>query len=184
MVDAETLRRARQRVVPGEYHVDAATMERLRAEIPEGEYHVDRATLHRARLRVVTGEYLVSLAAREFVRLLPAPIIDDFGNLVRAREVYLDPDNRPYTLEYFATSDGRQCVSYCLENPWDLENVNAGESYEQSHIDTDGFLCIGPDSLKSVFSSPFGIEFVVLRSRFWAVGFSWMKENGSFPEVS
>lgn len=86
-------------------------------------------------------------------------------------------DARCYVLEYFASPDGGSAIAYCREAPWYIE----GDLLE-GHIGDDGQLCLGSETVTDVWSSPYDLEFVVLRSRYWCTAFSVYKETGHFPQ--
>ena len=98
-------------------------------------------------------------------------------------EDWSDPDGRMYRLEYLSTTDGHHALAYCRSNPWDRTSPNAGTDYVESHVSPDGLLCLGPNHGKSLQSSPYDIETVILRARFWCTGFSVMQETGEFPQL-
>ena len=91
-----------------------------------------------------------------------------------------DPDGRMYRMEYRSTPDGKQAIAYCLYNPWG--NKNGDESYSGGHVAEDGFICLGPNhDDKNLKNSPYDLEYVIRRSRYWCTGFSVLKESGVFP---
>ena len=90
-----------------------------------------------------------------------------------------DPDGRIYRLEYQSTADGRHAIAFCRFNPWGT--LNGGEAYEVGHVDANGFLCVGKQSVKTVRASPYDLRYVIQRSRFWCTAFSVLKETGEFP---
>jgi hypothetical protein len=92
-----------------------------------------------------------------------------------------DPDERMYRLEYQSTPDGRHAVAFCRFNPWGA--LNGDEDYQTGHVDPDGFICVGDQSVKSVAESPYDLRFVVQRARYWCTAFSVLKETGEFPKV-
>ena len=94
-------------------------------------------------------------------------------------EDYTDPDGRIYRIEYQSTADGQHAVAFCRHNPWG--NINGDTVYEESHIDRDGFVCVGTKSIRSVGDSPYSLEYVVARARYWCTAFSVLKETGAFP---
>ncbi len=116
------------------------------------------------------------LAFRRFNR---RALIGREGDLVVAIEDVLDPDGRMYRIEYRSTADGRHAAAWCLFNPWG--GRNGGARYSSGHVADDGFLCLGNDSTRRVDASPYNLDFVVKRSRFWTTAFSFYKETGEFP---
>lgn len=94
-------------------------------------------------------------------------------------EDFADTDGRIYRIEYQSTPDGEHAVAFCRFNPWG--GVSGGEEYEEGHVDSDGFICVGKESIKSVARSPHSLEFVIARARYWCTGFSALKESGQFP---
>lgn len=90
-----------------------------------------------------------------------------------------DPDGRIYRLEYQSTPDGLHAVAFCRYNPWGTPN--GGEEYMVGHVDTNGFICVGLQSVKNVRASPYDLRFVIQRGRFWCTAFSVLKETGHFP---
>lgn len=53
----DRLRRVRQGVPPGNYHVDRDALRAAKQDVPQGEYHVDREALREARAGVPDGSY-------------------------------------------------------------------------------------------------------------------------------
>lgn len=96
-------------------------------------------------------------------------------------EDFADPDERMYRIEYQSTSDGQHAVALCRFNPWGA--LNGDEDYQTGHVDSEGFICVGDQSVKSVTESPYDLRFVVQRARFWCTAFSVLKETGAFPKV-
>jgi hypothetical protein len=91
-----------------------------------------------------------------------------------------DADGRIYRLEYQSTPDGAHAIAFCRFNPWGA--LNGGEEYLIGHVDSNGFLCLGKQSVKAVSKSPYDISYVIQRSRFWCTAFSVLKETGRFPQ--
>lgn len=113
---------------------------------------------------------------------------DDVGNMV-ASEDHTDPDGRLYRLSYTATADGRRALAYCTYNPWGSgqHDLNAGMQYHVGHVwggsgSDRGFICVGDNATKILAESPYDLEFVIKRARYWTVGFSVLKETGAFPQ--
>lgn len=94
-------------------------------------------------------------------------------------EDHADPDGRIYRIEYQSTADGEHAVAICRYNPWG--SVNGATEYTVSHVDTDGFICVGTQSIRSVPDSPYSLQYVVTRARYWCTAFSVLKETGIFP---
>ena len=94
-------------------------------------------------------------------------------------EDVFDPDDRIYRLEYQSSDDGTHAVAWCRYNPWG--SLNGGEEYEIGHIDSDGFICVGSGSVKSVPASPHNLSYIIERARYWCTAFSVLKETGTFP---
>lgn len=106
--------------------------------------------------------------------------LDDDG-LVSGIEDITDPDQRLYRVEYRATPDGRHAIAFCRHNPWG--RPNGGESYESGHVAANGFLCLGTEhENQEVESSPYPLDWVIGRVRYWCTGFSVLKETGEFPQ--
>ncbi len=104
------------------------------------------------------------------------------GHVV-AIEDHNDPDGRMYRLEYRSTQDGRHAVGYCLSNPWNRRERNDGVGFSTGHVASDGFLCLGSRATRDVASSPFDLDYVIRRSRYWCTAFSVYKETDEFPNM-
>jgi len=113
----------------------------------------------------------------------PNAVIGEENNAVCMIEDWSDPDGRMYRMEYQSTPDGRHALAYCLSNPWDRQRPNAGMGYAESHVASDGLLCMGTRHVKELKSSPYDIETVISRARYWCTGFSVLKETGEFPQL-
>lgn len=111
----------------------------------------------------------------------PRALIGKENDILVMIEDIADPDGRIFRMEYQSTADGQHAIAYCRFNPWGA--VNGGEEYETSHIDINGFVCVGKQSVKQVNMSPYNIEYVIQRGRFWCTAFSVFKETGQFPVV-
>jgi len=168
----------------GEYRVDRDALRKARAKVPKGEYHVDRDALRKARAKVPKGEYH-SKHAKEIFFLHNVKEIKNARRqgYIIANEKFIDPDGREYELHYNTNCDGTNANAYCISNPWDSTNRSAGTDYFSSHIDNDGFLCLAENSCRATEESPYGLEYAILRARFWAVGFSSFMETGTFPNA-
>ena len=113
-------------------------------------------------------------------RLNPKALVAEEKGYVIGIEDVRDPDGRWYRVEYRSTEDGTRATAHCLWNPWG--DRNGGESYWTGHVHSNGFLCLGTKHTdQTVEKSPYSIEFVVKRSRYWCTAFSYLKEHGAFP---
>lgn len=83
-----------------------------------------------------------------------------------------DPDGRWYRVEYRCQTDGTRANAWLLHNPWGSNPF----SYEDSHLGSDGFVCVARGADHN--NSPFNLEYVVKRTRFWCTGYSFMREHG------
>jgi hypothetical protein len=90
-------------------------------------------------------------------------------------------DKRLYRMEYRSTLDDRHAIALCLSNPWNRSDRTAGTSVHHSHVFADGLLCLSSHHAREPASSPFDLENVVARARYWCTAFSVLKETGSFP---
>ena len=108
---------------------------------------------------------------------------NEAGHVCLIEDVIDDPgDGRVYRIEIESTPDGRHAIAFCRFNPWG--DINGGEEYQTGHVDSNGFLCLGPDHRgKDVESSPYELGFVIKRARYWCTGFSVLKETGEFPNL-
>jgi len=98
-------------------------------------------------------------------------------------EDWADPDGRIYRMEYRSTPDGQHAVGFCRYTPWGA-TPNAGEAYVKGHVAEDGFLCLGGAHPGHDYgNSPYALDFVIPRARFWCTAFSVLKESGEFPGV-
>ena len=123
-------------------------------------------------------------AARIMRGLNPNTLVALENGIVIMIEDHNDPDGRMYRLEYRSTQDGRHAAGFCLNNPWNPEGrPNDGISYSSGHVAEDGFLCLGGNSTRSIEASPYDLQHVILRSRYWCTGFSVLKETGVFPNL-
>lgn len=106
---------------------------------------------------------------------------EDDGSIAMIEDVS-DPDDRMYRMEFRATPDGRRAIAYCRYNPWG--SVNGGEEYADGHVADDGFICMGTQHTgRGLNDSPYSIEYVIERARYWCTGFSYLKEHGEFPQM-
>ena len=92
-----------------------------------------------------------------------------------------DQKGRPFRMGVVSTPNGNHALAYCIDNPHSPK-PNAGVSYEKGHVRDDGLLCVGENHSTKVDTSPYNIEFCILRARYWAIGFSVLKETGRFPQ--
>ncbi len=125
----------------------------------------------------------MSPAELHYRKMNPAARITVEPGVITMTEEVNDSDGRRYRLKVYSTPDGRHAVAFCLSNPWDPRRPNAGRSYWNGHVDSDGFICLGNDSERSLPASPFTVKFAVLRARYWCIGFSAFMETGVFPEL-
>lgn len=107
--------------------------------------------------------------------------VDEDESIVMIEDVK-DPDGRFYRLEHRSTPDGERAISRCLYNPWG--EVNGGEEYDIAHVASDGFLCLGDDHEgRELEGSPYDIDYVIRRARYWCTAFSVLKETREFPQM-
>jgi hypothetical protein len=92
-------------------------------------------------------------------------------------------DGRMFRLEYHSTLDGSRAVAFCRSNPWNRQDVQAGQGVVQCHVFDDGLLCLGHDHARTARQSPRNLRDTVLRARFWCTGFSVLMETGEFPNL-
>lgn len=130
------------------------------------------------------GDHGQVTAARTIASLNPNALIAFEEGKVVVIEDHTDPDGRMFRLEYRSTTDGQHAIAFCLHNPWDTTGRrNAGEAYSVGHVAEDGFLCLGTHSTRSLHCSPYDLQRVILRSRYWCTGFSVLKETGEYPNL-
>lgn len=89
-------------------------------------------------------------------------------------EDHTDPDGRLFRIEYQSTSDGRHANAWVRHNPWgpvtDMHTINGG------------MICIGAGSHDSnPTRSPYDLETVITKARFWCIAISVYHETGEFP---
>lgn len=131
------------------------------------------------------GPMTMNTAARTMYRFRGAGtvvIAGDRDGAVCMIEDVTDPDGRVYRMEYKSTPDGRHALAWCRSNPWDRQRPNAGVGYAAGHVNSEGMLCLGNDHRTSYASSPYSIENVIQRARYWCTAFSVLKETGRFPQ--
>lgn len=104
-------------------------------------------------------------------------LIGPDGDMVCGIEDHADSDGRMYRMEYISTPDGRRAVAYCRSNPWNRSSPNAGEEYVAAHVSSNGHICAGSESTTSVSDSPYDLDFIIRRARYWCVAFSAFKET-------
>jgi len=113
------------------------------------------------------------MRALEIMRRLNPNAIDamENGSHIFVEDV-CDSDGRWYRIEYRCAADGSNATSWLLYNPWGYNPFG----YQESHLRTDGFICVGSGAHTE--RSPYGLDFVVKRSRFWCNGYSFLREHG------
>jgi hypothetical protein len=106
-------------------------------------------------------------------------LVSTDGDLVYAIEDCSDSDGRMYRLEYIATADATKAAVYCRYNPWaSSSDLSACEEYTIAHIRKDGYVCVGTGIHEdSVYKSPFSLEYVIKRARYWCTAYSYFKET-------
>ena len=115
-------------------------------------------------------------------RFNPNALVGSEGDIDVMIEDFSDPDGRIYRMEYQCTPDGRHAVAFCRYNPWG--GVNGDESAVVGHVWPDGSLCMGSRHMGHgpVSDSPYPLDKVVQRGRYWCTAFSVLKETGRFPQ--
>ena len=83
-----------------------------------------------------------------------------------------DPDGRWYRIEYRCAGNGSNANAYVRYNPWGSNPF----SYNESHLSPEGLICVGAGVHST--NSPYNLEYVVKRARFWCAGYSFLRENG------
>lgn len=101
------------------------------------------------------------------------------GIVVAIEDVQDSPeDGRLYRMEYQSTYDGSRAIAICRYSPW-----GRFQPYDLAgHVNVDGVLCLGDGATLSVHGSPFTVNIVVPRARYWVTAFSYFKETGTFPQ--
>lgn len=91
------------------------------------------------------------------------------------RDIFIEDvevQGRWFRLEYRCLPSSASASAWLLSNPWGANTF----PYEQSHLRSDGMICIGahydPDD------SPYDLDYAIRRARFWAVGYSYLREHG------
>lgn len=112
-----------------------------------------------------------------------ALISEDDGVVTMIEDVMDDPgDRRWFRLEIRSTPDAGRAIAYCLHNPWG--GRNGGAEYTQGHVAEDGFLCLGSEHRdRELSSSPYSLEYVIRRARYWCTAHSAFQETGEFPNL-
>src|SRR5205823_1771369 len=84
------------------------------------------------------------------------------GQIAAMIEDVSDPDGRMYRLEYQSTGDAQHAIAFCRYNPWGgTGSPSAGADYDASHVDEDGFLCLGTSSERVLTRSPYDLTYVI-----------------------
>ena len=122
----------------------------------------------------------MSLAQSIMIAANENGLVGNEGELDIMIEDVIDPDSRIYRIEYQSTPDAQHAIAWCRFNPWG--SLNGGERYEVGHVHEDGFLCVGTRSVRSVAQSPYSLQYVIRRVRYWCTAFSMLKESGVFPQ--
>lgn len=108
------------------------------------------------------------------------------NNLTIGFEDHTDPDGKLFRLEYKSTHSGDQAVSYCRYQPWGALH-NSGWV---CHLHSKGLICSGPaihnlvtepENFDHVKKSPYKLNWIVERSRYWCAVYSYYREHGRFP---
>lgn len=102
-------------------------------------------------------------------------------------EHHTDPDGRLFTLEYAATHDGDHAVSFCRYSPW-----GPLEGNWVCHVNCSGLICTGNRihhlsisdhaSYDEVKHSPYDVDWIIARSRYWTAIYSYFRETGIVAE--
>jgi len=111
----------------------------------------------------------------------PNALIGKEDNHIIIIEDIDDTDNRIYRIEYQSNSEGTKAIAYCLSNPHG--GTNGGVDYPTGHVDSDGLLCLGGDSSRTVETSNYSLDFVMKRAKYWCIAFSVLKQTGEFPDL-
>lgn len=92
-----------------------------------------------------------------------------------------DLDGRLFRIEYESTWGGEGATAFCRHNPWG--GVNGGQEFDVGHVANDGLLCLGDvHDIDHPEESPYSLDYVIRRARYWAIGFSILMETGRFPQ--
>lgn len=112
-------------------------------------------------------------AAEIMQRANPNALIGHENGLVCMIEDVRDPDGRLYRLEIQATADGEHAIARVRHSPWG--------SLSDAHCQA-GVICLGARFHgMDVPRSPYRLEDVILRARFWCTAVSVYHETGQFP---
>jgi len=104
----------------------------------------------------------------------PKGLVGVEGRIVCMIEDYTDPDGRLFRMEYQSTPDGRQANAWVRHNPWG--------SLQDMHTINGGMICIGAGVHDSdPARSPYDLETVIKKARFWCTAISVYHETGEFP---
>jgi len=82
-------------------------------------------------------------------------------------------DDLYFRLEYRSTEDGKRANAYLLYNPCGEERLPA----TVTHLESDGHLCLFEKSTKNTYASPYDLESVVKRARYWASCYKFFKDE-------
>jgi len=107
-------------------------------------------------------------------RYNPNGLIGVEGGSVCMLEDVSDPDQRMYRIEYQSTPDGRHANAWVRHNPWgpvsDVHTINGG------------MICVGAGAHDTnPACSPYDLETVIKKARFWCTAISVYHETGEFP---
>lgn len=110
-------------------------------------------------------------------------MIDSEAGIDLMIEDFTDPDGRMYRMEYQSTPDGQHAAAFCRYNPWGGPPHRGGEDNRFSHIFSDGSICMGKEHFGGTVSdSPYSLETVINRARYWCTAYSVYMEIGKFPD--
>lgn len=92
------------------------------------------------------------------------------GNrLIAIEDVEVGDGTSWFRLEYQSDMNGQNAMAWCRYTPYSPQAF----SVHQSHIYADGRLCLGTAS--------YDLKAVVLRARYWCLGFCYLRQHGRFP---
>ncbi len=85
------------------------------------------------------------------------------------------------TITYVSTECGEYSLSYCREG---LDYIDDGVNSEDGHLFRSGTICLGYSSggNSGVYDSGQPLEWVIPRSRYWAVAFAYWCEYGNWMD--
>ncbi len=114
-------------------------------------------------------------------RYNPEALITKEGDTMVMRENVEDVEGsgRIYQIEYLSTKDGKHAAAFCISNPWG--DRNGGEDISVGHVSFDGWICMGDHGCFHHEDSPFDLESVIHRTRYWCIAFSVLKVTRRFP---